>query len=289
MRARDVVLPAGAVIRLGASAIRVDVGDEPAFVALSDRAELGLLVGGSVEMRGVYALLERVSPTDMTVLIQGETGTGKDVAAETIHALSGRKTGPFVPLDCGAVPANLFESELFGHVRGAFSGATADRQGVFEEAHGGTLFLDEIGEVPLDLGPKLLRALETKTVRPVGSNRARPVDIRVIAATNRPLAQAVNDGTFREDLYYRLAVVDVTLPPLRARPDDIPALAGHFYRQLRGPGAELPAAFVRGLALREWPGNVRELRNFIERSVALGFVEPPPDLLGSVTFRSTAR
>jgi transcriptional regulator with PAS, ATPase and Fis domain len=279
VRVRDADVPAGAIIRVGGSAIRVEVGDEPTFVPLSDKAELGMLVGGSVEMRRVYAILERVAPTDATVLIQGETGTGKDVAAQTIHALSRRKSGPFVPLDCGAIPANLFESELFGHVRGAFSGATADRQGVFEEAHGGTLFLDEIGEVPLDLQPKLLRALETKSVRPVGSNRAKAVDIRVVAATNRPLAQAVNEGTFREDLYYRLAVVDVTLPPLRARPEDVATLAQHFYRQLRGGGARnesLPDAFVRGLAGREWPGNVRALKNFIERSVALGFVDAAP-------------
>ena len=275
VRVRDVDVPAGTIIRLGGSAVRVEVGDEPAFVPLSDRSALGLLVGGSVEMRRVYALLERVSPTESTVLVQGETGTGKDVAARTIHALSRRKDGPFVPLDCGAVPANLFESELFGHVRGAFSGAVADRQGVFEEADGGTLFLDEIGEVPLDLQPKLLRAIETKWVRPVGSNRPKPVDIRVVAATNRPLAQAVNDGTFREDLYYRLAVVDVTLPPLRARPEDIAPLARHFYQQLRGSDAELPEPFRRGLSARDWPGNVRALRNFIERSVALGFVDAP--------------
>jgi transcriptional regulator with PAS, ATPase and Fis domain len=284
VRVRDVDLPAGVIVRLGGSAVRVEVGDEPAFVPLSDRAELGLLVGGSVEMRRVYALLERVSPTDSTVLVQGETGTGKDVVAQTIHLLSRRNSGPFVPLDCGAVPANLFESELFGHVRGAFSGATGDRQGVFEEADGGTLFLDEIGEIPLELQAKMLRALETRSVRPVGSNRVKPVDIRVVAATNRPLAHAVNEGTFREDLYYRLAVVDVSLPPLRARPEDIPALARHFYRQLRGPTADLPEPFVRSLASREWPGNVRALRNFIERSVALGFVDaqsasasvPPP-------------
>ncbi len=273
---RDADVPAGTIFRVGGSAIRVEVGEEPAFVPLSDRSELGLLVGGSVEMRRVYAVIERVSPTDSTVLVQGETGTGKDVAARTIHALSRRKDGPFVPLDCGAVPANLFESELFGHVRGAFSGAVADRQGVFEEADGGTLFLDEIGEVPLELQPKLLRAIETKTVRPVGSNRPKPVNIRVVAATNRSLAQALNDGTFREDLYYRLAVVDVTLPPLRARPEDIAVLARHFYRQLRGEEADLPELFVRGLTARDWPGNVRALRNFIERSVALGFVHAPP-------------
>jgi transcriptional regulator with PAS, ATPase and Fis domain len=275
VRVRDADIPAGAIVHVGASAVRVEVGSEPVFVPLSDRSELGFLVGGSVEMRRVYALIERVAPTDTTVLVQGETGTGKDVAARTIHALSKRHAGPFVPLDCGAVPANLFESELFGHVRGAFSGAVSDRQGVFEEADGGTLFLDEIGEVPIDLQPKLLRAIETKTVRPVGSNRARPVDIRVVAATNRPLAQAVNEGRFREDLYYRLAVVDVVLPPLRARPEDIVPLARHFFRQLRGPGADPPEPFVRSLVARDWPGNVRALRNFIERSVALGVVDAP--------------
>jgi transcriptional regulator with PAS, ATPase and Fis domain len=277
VRVRDADVPAGAIIQLGGSAVRVEVLDEPVFVPLSDRTELGLLVGGSVEMRRVYALLERVAPTDSTVLIQGETGTGKDVAAQTIHQLSRRKDGPFVPLDCGAVPASLFESELFGHTRGAFSGATSDRQGVFEEANGGTLFLDEIGEIPLDLQPKLLRALETKSVRPVGGNRARPVDIRVIAATNRPLAQAVNEGAFREDLYYRLAVVDVSLPSLRARPEDVAPLARHFYGRLKGAGNELPASFARALTGREWPGNVRELKNYVERSVALGFIDGAAD------------
>ncbi len=158
-------------------------------------------------------------------------------------------------------------------MKGAFTGADRDKTGLFELANGGTLFLDEIGEIPLDLQPKLLRALETKSVRPVGGNRARPVDIRVIAATNRPLAQAVNEGAFREDLYYRLAVVDVSLPPLRARPEDVAPLARHFYQRLNGPGRELPASFARGLTGREWPGNVRELKNYVERSVALGFVD----------------
>jgi DNA-binding NtrC family response regulator len=284
VRVRDADLPAGALVHVGASAFRVEVHDEPAFVDISDRTELGELVGGSVEMRRVYAAIERVAPGDTTVLLQGETGTGKEVVARTVHALSKRSAGPFVPVDCGSIPATLFESELFGHTRGAFSGAVSDRRGVFEEASGGTLFLDEIGELPLALQPKLLRALETRSVRPVGSNALRPVDARIVAATNRPLAQAVNEGLFRDDLYYRLAVVDVTLPPLRSRREDIAPLAASFYARLRGPNAVMPADFAATLARREWPGNVRELRNFVERAVALGLVDadirrssrPPP-------------
>jgi transcriptional regulator with GAF, ATPase, and Fis domain len=274
VRVRDVDLPAGAIVRVGASAFRIEVRDEPAFVAVSDRTELGELVGASLEMRRVYAILERVAATDATVLVQGETGTGKDVVAQTIHGMSRRSGGPFVPIDCGSIPANLFESELFGHVRGAFSGAVSDRRGVFDEASGGTLFLDEIGEVPLELQPKLLRALETRTVRPVGANTAHAVDVRIVAATNRPLWKAVNEGEFREDLYYRLAVVEVALPPLRARSEDLVALARHFYRTLR-PGAELSPELEASLVRRDWPGNVRELRNFIERGVALGFLDGP--------------
>jgi transcriptional regulator with PAS, ATPase and Fis domain len=265
----------GAVLRLGASAVRVEVGDEPTFIDVSDRESFGELVGRSLEMRRLYAVLERMAPTDTTLLVQGETGTGKDVVARSLHAASRRAAGPFVAVDCGAIPENLFESELFGHVRGAFSGALTDRKGVMEEASGGTLFLDEIGELPLSLQPKLLRAIETRTVRRVGANTERPVDVRIVAATNRPLAQFVNEGSFREDLYYRLAVVEVSVPPLRARREDIPLLARHFHAKLAGPGADLPESFVSMLGTRSWPGNVRELRNFIERSVSLGFVMRP--------------
>jgi transcriptional regulator with PAS, ATPase and Fis domain len=270
VRFREAEVPPGAIVRVGASAFRVEVGDETMTVPISERTEFGELVGGSVEMRRVYAALERIAPTDSTLLVTGETGTGKDVVARSVHAASRRSAGPFVPLDCGAIPEHLVESELFGHVRGAFSGAVSNRKGVFEEATGGTLFLDEIGEMPLPLQPKLLRALETKTIRRVGSNAAVAVDVRVVAATNRPLARAVNEGTFREDLFYRLAVFEVRLPPLRARRDDIPALAANFYRTLAGPGRVLPAAFVESLQHRAWPGNVRELRNCIERAVAFG-------------------
>ena len=289
VRLRDGDVPPGAIVRVGSSAFRVDVGEEPAFVELSGRASFGELVGASLEMRRLYAVLERVAATDATVLVEGETGTGKDVLARSLHAASTRASGPFVAVDCGAIPENLIESELFGHVRGAFTGATSDRKGVFEEAHGGTLFLDEIGEMPLTLQPKLLRAIESRSVRRVGSSAARAVDVRIVAATNRPLARCVNDGSFREDLYYRLAVVSLALPALRTRRDDIPLLARHFHSALAGAdGAavnELPPDFVARLVGRSWPGNVRELRNFIERSVSLGMLEarapgrpsrPPP-------------
>jgi transcriptional regulator with PAS, ATPase and Fis domain len=277
VRLRDGDVPPGAIVRVGASAFRVDVGEEPAFVALSDRASFGELVGASLEMRRLYAVLERVAATDATVLVEGETGTGKDVLARSLHAASPRAAGPFVAVDCGAIPESLIESELFGHVRGAFTGATSDRKGVFEEAEGGTLFLDEIGEMPLALQPKLLRAIESRAVRRVGASTARAVDVRIVAATNRPLARCVNDGSFREDLYYRLAVVSLSLPPLRTRRDDIPMLALHFHRALAGPDAPDPSTeFVLRLVARSWPGNVRELRNFMERSISLGLTEPQP-------------
>ncbi len=275
IRISSAEVPAGAVLRLGGTAVRIEISDEPAFVDVSDRESFGELVGGSLEMRRLYAMLERIAPTDSTVLVQGETGTGKDVVARSIHAASKRAEGPFVPLDCGAVPESLFESELFGHVRGAFSGAVADRKGVIEEADGGTLFLDEIGELPLGMQAKLLRAIETRTVRRVGANAAKPVDVRVVAATNRPLTRAVNEGTFREDLYYRLAVVELAIPPLRTRRDDVPTLATHFFHALGGQG-ELPPAFVTSLGARSFPGNVRELKNHVERALMLGMITSGP-------------
>jgi DNA-binding NtrC family response regulator len=178
-----------------------------------------------------------------------------------------------VPVDCGAIAATVIESELFGHARGAFSGAIADRRGLFEEADGGTLFLDEIGELPLGLQAKLLRVLETREVRRVGENRARRVNVRIVAATNRPLAEGVNGGTFREDLYYRLAVVDIHVPPLRARREDIRALAQHFYRRFSAEEGPVPPEMMSALMTRSWPGNVRELRNVIERGVSLRWQE----------------
>ncbi len=273
----EATVGAGATIRIGGTTIRVEVGEEPVFIEVSPRDRFGDLVGSSIDMRRIFGILERVAPTEATVLLQGETGTGKDVAARAIHAASPRAEGPFVAVDCGAIAENLIESELFGHVRGAFSGAVSDRQGAVEEANGGTLFFDEIGELPLSLQPKLLRCLETRTVRRVGSNTPRPVNVRVIAATNRHLPAEVNAGTFREDLYYRLAVVTVELPPLRARREDIIVLAKHFYSRYR-PNADLPTALIATLVSREWRGNVRELRNFIERNVSMGSPSqiPPP-------------
>ncbi len=286
VRLRDADVPAGTNLKLGDTIIRVEVGDEPTILDVSERTSFGELVGASVEMRRLYAILERVAPTDATVLILGETGTGKDVVARSIHAASPRAQGPFVTVDCGAIPENLIESELFGHARGAFSGAVADRKGVFEEANGGTLFLDEIGEMPMSMQPKLLRAIERRAVRRVGTNVEKPVDVRIVAATNRSLANSVNDGNFREDLYYRLAVVEAHLPPLRARREDIPLLAQHFHQRIKGRAGELPPDFVATLLARGWQGNVRELRNFIERSVSLGWLEsrapsiPPPSMSG---------
>jgi transcriptional regulator with GAF, ATPase, and Fis domain len=271
-RIRDADVPMGTLVRVGNTTIRVEASNTPAFVEISDHASFGEVVGHSLPMRRVYAILERVAQTDTTLLIEGETGTGKDVVARSLHAVSRRKSGPFVPIDCGAIPENLFESELFGHVRGAFSGAISDRKGVFEEANGGTLFLDEIGEIPIALQSKLLRAIETRSIRRVGGNVAKPVNVRIVAATNRDLAACVNEGRFREDLYYRLAVVVVTLPSLRERPEDISLLAQHFYDQFSPGAGPLPPEFLRSLGSRGFPGNVRELKNFIERSVSLGFV-----------------
>jgi transcriptional regulator with PAS, ATPase and Fis domain len=273
LRIREADIPAGALVTMGNSVVRVDRRAESTFIELSSKKELGLLVGQSPAMRELFALIERVAPTDTTVLVTGETGTGKDVVARTLHAFSKRAKGPFVPVDCGAIPEHLIESELFGHVRGAFTGATSDRRGVFEEAHEGTLFLDEIGELPLALQPKLLRALETRSIRAVGASTSKQVDVRVVAATNRPLARCVNEGTFREDLYFRLAVVELGLTPLRERPEDIRQLAERFYKALTASDNPLPEAFFAQLASRSWPGNIRELRNVIERSVSLGLIE----------------
>ncbi|HEY4120661.1 MAG TPA: sigma-54 dependent transcriptional regulator, partial [Byssovorax sp.] len=269
----------------GSTVLRVDARDEPEVLALSPSTSFGSLVGGSVEMRRIYAVLERVAPTDATVLVEGETGTGKELVARSLHDASKRAAKPFVTVDCGALPESLMESELFGHARGSFTGAVADRVGAFEAAHGGTLFLDEIGELPLPLQPKLLRALESRTVRRIGSNTSKPVDLRVVAATNRSLARAVNEGLFREDLYYRLAVIEVRMPPLRARREDLPMLAGHLIERFTGAPGAPPPAMLAALFARSFPGNVRELRNFVERSISLGLpmmttepesIPPPP-------------
>ena len=270
VRISDAELAPGAVFRMGTTVVRIEAASSPTRVAISAREHFGELLGASLAMRRVYAVLERLAATDTTALIHGETGTGKELAARAVHEASRRARGPFVTVDCGAIAESLIESELFGHVRGAFSGAVGDRRGLFEEAHGGTLFLDEIAELPLALQPRLLRALEAREVRRVGANTSRPIDVRVLAATHRSLAQSVNEGVFREDLYYRLAVVELELPPLRARRDDIVTIAQRFYERFTGTDDRLSEGLVAALHARSWTGNVRELRNFIERSVTLG-------------------
>jgi two-component system response regulator HydG len=239
---------------------------------LRERYSLPGFIAHSKEMRQVVDLVLRVAPTDATVLIQGESGTGKEVIAKIIHHASPRAERPFVAVNCGALPEPLLESEIFGHVKGAFTGATAHKKGLFEEADGGTFFLDEIGEMPLTLQVKFLRALQEGEVRPVGSNQARTVNVRVLAATNRDLAQLMQQGKLREDLFYRLNVIPVILPPLRERREDIPALAEHFLRQYGqklGRGLRLSAAAVERLLRYPWPGNVRELENAMERTAIL--------------------
>ena len=242
----------------------------------------GQLIGQSPAMRRVIGQLERVAASDATVLLLGETGTGKEVAAESLHRESPRARGPFVVVDCGAIPAHLLESELFGHERGAFTGAVRTREGAFQAASGGTIFLDEIGELPRDLQPKLLRALSRRAVKPVGTEAYVDVDVRVIAATNRELRREVNADRFRSDLYYRLAIVEVQLPPLRERLGDLPLLVEAMLRESRASPADtsrlLSAAFLDRLARQSWPGNIRELRNVLDRALAMGPWEPDAEI-----------
>ncbi|HEY2511977.1 MAG TPA: sigma 54-interacting transcriptional regulator [Polyangiaceae bacterium] len=273
VRVRDADLYPGATVRVGATTLRLQASDERLSIPLSPRTQLGEMVGASAEMRRIYAVIERVAPTMATVLVRGETGTGKELVARAVHSLSARADKPLVPVDCAAIAPNLIESELFGHVRGAFTGAVGERRGLFEEADGGTLFLDELAELPLAAQAKLLRVLESGEIRRVGANTPRKVDVRVIAATNRPLAPEVNHGSFREDLFYRLAVVEIELPPLRARREDVPMLAQHFYERFTGRPGPIPLDLLASLPTRSWSGNVRELRNFIERSLSLGLGE----------------
>jgi diguanylate cyclase (GGDEF)-like protein len=232
------------------------------------------LVGDAPSMRELFAMLRSLEGTAVPVVIEGESGTGKELVARAIHVRSPRKDGPLVAVNCGAIPAGLVESELFGHAKGAFTGAHADRRGLMEAANGGTLFLDELGELPLDAQAKLLRALQENEVRRVGEDRPRAIDVRVVAATNRDLREAIAGGEFREDLFYRLAVFRLRLPPLRERPQDIPLLARHLLMALGKPDAVLDAATSDALVRRKWPGNVRELKNALERALALAGAGP---------------
>ncbi|HUS65671.1 MAG TPA: sigma 54-interacting transcriptional regulator [Kofleriaceae bacterium] len=276
VRVRDAFLPDPARLEVGGSQLAVSFGDTEREIELSAEEHFGEAIGRGVAMRELFALARRAAQSTATVLILGETGTGKDLIARAIHASSARAAGPFVVFDGGAVAPTLIESELFGHVRGAFTGADAERPGVFERAHGGTLFLDEIGELDVALQPKLLRAIETGTATRVGATQPVRFDVRIIAATNRDLRAEVDAGRFRSDLFYRLAVILLQVPPLRERVEDIPLLAAHFLEKVvardQGDVERLRAhtdSVFGGLARWRWPGNVRELRNVVERAVAL--------------------
>jgi transcriptional regulator with GAF, ATPase, and Fis domain len=265
--------------RLGAPAwpdLGVDAADAASEMADPDAQSFGALSGTSVAMRKLFAFLEKVAASEINVLIEGESGTGKELVVAEIVQRGPRAEGPFVIVDCSAIAPSVVESELFGHVRGAFTGADRDRVGAFEAASGGTVFLDEVGELPLELQPKLLRALESREIRRVGETRPRKVDVRVIAATNRDLQREVSKGMFREDLYFRLAVMDVRVPPLRSRLEDIPLLVRSFLTALGMPDQQdlFPAHVLGELAAHDWPGNVRELRNYVERTIVLR--EPQP-------------
>ncbi|MBK8012400.1 MAG: sigma 54-interacting transcriptional regulator [Deltaproteobacteria bacterium] len=276
-RIRQAYLSDGAQIQAGETLLEFRVPGSAQWIETSDRTSFGCLLGQSPDIRALFAMLDRLAKVDATVLIEGETGTGKELVARALHSEGPRSSQPFVVVDCGASAPTLIESELFGHTKGAFTGAEVERKGAFELADGGTLFLDEVGELPIELQPKLLRALENGVVRPLGSSEERAVSVRVLAATHRNLRQMVNEGRFREDLYFRLAVCPVHVPPLRERSGDIAVLGRHFLaRALRAAGEVFETSprlspdtldLLQGLELT---GNVRELRNLVERAVILG-------------------
>ncbi len=277
IRVREAYLTPGCVVRLGNSELVFQPLDEEIAVVPSTEERFGEIIGTNVKMREIFGILEKIAPTNATVVIEGETGTGKEVVARTIHNMSPRSKKALVVVDCGAVPESLIESELFGHEKGSFTGAIMTRQGLFELAQGSTIFLDELGELSLELQPKLLRVLEQREVRRVGSAKSIPIDVRVIAATNRTLEEEVRSGRFREDLFYRLSVVRIFLPPLRDRIEDLPILVKHFLKtsafnrdrngnlKLRTISREALDAMTR----YEWPGNIRELINVVERACSL--------------------
>jgi DNA-binding NtrC family response regulator len=278
MRFSELEVRPGAVLRLGSTELKlVPEGSRERVIPPSDSTRFGGLVGGSRRMREVFTLLERLAPGGADVLIQGETGTGKELCAEAIHAQGPRANAPFIIVDLAGIAPTLIESELFGHVKGAFTGAQADRAGAFERAAGGTVFLDEVGELPPEVQPRLLRVLERRQVKRVGANDYRALDVRVLAATHVDLEKAVQEGRFRADLFHRLAVLRVTLPPLRERPEDVPLLIDTVLERLGRPTGALSDA-TRALLLQyPWPGNVRELRNVVEQVVNLG-EEALPDM-----------
>lgn len=270
----------GTVVRLGKTELKLALAESTFALPPSARERFGKLRGRSLAMRRVFAVLERVAPSDVAVLIEGETGTGKDLCAQALHSEGRRAKGPFVVVDLAGIQPNLIESELFGHVRGAFTGAAGDRAGAFERAEGGTLFLDEITALAPDLQPRLLRALENRQTKRVGANEYRTFDVRVVAAANQDLQAEVKAKRFRGDLYHRLAVVSVELPPLRERLEDLPLLVAAMLESMNA-SAKLGQATLAALQSYGWPGNVRELRNVVERALSLGggLTEVPGELL----------
>jgi DNA-binding NtrC family response regulator len=277
VRVTEAVAPITASIRFGSTILRASAAPV-ATIPPSRRVRFGGLIGESMAMREVFAVLERASPTDATVLIQGETGTGKELAARAIHDHSARAEGPFVVLDCSSTHEQLIESQLFGHKRGAFTGGVRDRKGAFLEADRGTLFIDEIGELPLEAQAMLLRALEARTVQPVGADRPVPVDTRIVAATHRDLYTMVEEGKFRGDLFHRLGVVHVLIPSLRERIDDLEPLIRGFYEGRSFDPGPIEGGVLDELRAHGWPGNVRELRNVIERAWVLQGLVPFAEL-----------
>lgn len=272
MRIKEVFLKPNATFRVGHTNLQFVALDDVVEIPLSEEDRFGTVLGSSVAMREIFATLEKVAPSELTVLLTGETGTGKELVSRSIHDMSKRAAKPFIVLDCGAIPKDLIESTLFGHEKGSFTGAVGQHKGCFEQANGGTIFLDEIGELDIGLQPKLLRVLENRELKRVGGDRTIRVDVRVLAATNRDLRAMVNNGTFREDLYFRLSVIHVENPPLRKRKEDIPQLVHHFLADVakrRGMNLSVAVDVMQTLMSHNWPGNVRELRNVIERAGSL--------------------
>jgi transcriptional regulator with GAF, ATPase, and Fis domain len=266
---------------VGETVLRVNLASPEAARALSPATRFGRLLGESTSMRRLYPSCERLAASDVSIVIEGETGTGKELLAESIHETSARAEGPFVVFDCTAVPGDLALPTLFG---AEASGSAPARAGVFEQADGGTLLVDELGELDADVQPKLLRAIERGEIRRVGADRPRRVDVRVLATTRRDLEREVQAGRLRDDLYFRLAVARIELPPLREREGDAALLAAHFWRELSGEGDELPADIRAHCEAYSWPGNVRELENFVARRVALGDLPPaPPRFTGAAS------
>ena len=265
----------GATFDVGRTTLRFDSLEDTVVEPISQQQHFGAVLGNSLAMRRIFAKLPKLASIDSTILIEGETGTGKTLLASAIHQASPRAAGPFVVVDCATMARTLIESQLFGHLRGAFTSASETRDGAFVAAHGGTVFLDEVGELPLDMQPKLLRVLEERVVTPIGSRESTPIDVRIIAATNRDLRQRVNSGEFRSDLFYRLHVINLTVPPLRDRPDDIAPLIRQFWSDCAPADTPLPQTILSTWPKRRWHGNVRELRAAIERLLLLGEQAPP--------------